>query len=80
MPISTNELVTLLRGMADNKYKVDAHVLGHAADAIEELAAALEPFALCYETRLGGADGEGTVFENLNVGDFKKAAQLTGSR
>lgn len=80
MTISAKELTTLLKGMADGKYNMDKHVLGHAASTIEDLAAALDPFARHYETQLTGAENGSVVTGNLRVGDFKRAALLTGSR
>jgi hypothetical protein len=80
MSISTKELIALLKGMADGQYNMDKHVLGHAASTIEDLAAALDPFARHYETQLTGADESSLVIGDLHVGDFKKAALLTGSR
>ena len=80
MTISANELITLLRGMADDKYNVDKHVLGHAASAIEDFTAALDPFARHYETQLSKTEDGKMVIGDLRVGDFKRAALLTGSR
>ncbi len=80
MAISAKELITLLNGMAQGKYTVDMHVIGHAANTIEELAAALDPFARYYETRLSASSDNSVVVGDLNAGDFKRAALLTGSR
>ncbi len=80
MAISAKELITLLNGMAEGKYNVDTHVLGHAANTIEELAAALDPFARYYEMRLSATNDKTAVIGDLCAGDFKRAALLTGSR